>query len=158
MNLNWKQIINTVKEDDRFYMDTEEDEVCRWRTRRLGLLIRSLQVTPKEAGWEFLRMFGNDDEEDMDNEEDDSEFSDAEEEQEASDDESEVEAMDSEAEDSEDYDEEAEDELEEHGMDWDDLEEESSIHDKRKRKIDEGGEGEVERKPRRPNGGVKRRR
>jgi len=44
MNLNWKQIMSTVEGDDRFYMDTEEDE-----------------VTPKEAGWEFLRMFGNDD-------------------------------------------------------------------------------------------------
>lgn len=41
MNLNWKQIMSTVAGDDRFYMDTEEDE-----------------VTPKEAGWEFLRMFG----------------------------------------------------------------------------------------------------
>ena len=35
MNLNWKQIMSTVEGDDRFYMDTEEDE-----------------VTPKEAGWE----------------------------------------------------------------------------------------------------------
>ena len=43
MNLNWKQIMSTVEGDDRFYMDTEEDE-----------------VTPKEAGWEFLRMFGKD--------------------------------------------------------------------------------------------------
>ena len=44
MNLNWKQIMSTVEGGDRFYMDTEEDE-----------------VTPKEAGWEFLRMFGRDD-------------------------------------------------------------------------------------------------
>ena len=44
MNLNWKQIMPTVAGDDRFYMDTEEDE-----------------ITPKEAGWEFLRMFGRDD-------------------------------------------------------------------------------------------------
>lgn len=36
--------MSTVDGDDRFYMDTEEDE-----------------VTPKEAGWEFLRMFGKDD-------------------------------------------------------------------------------------------------
>ena len=43
MNLNRKQIMSTVEGDDRFYMDTEEDE-----------------VTPKEAGWEFLRMFGKD--------------------------------------------------------------------------------------------------
>ena len=52
MNLNWKQIMSTVEGDDRFYMDTEEDE-----------------VTPKEAGWEFLRMFGRDDDGDEESEE-----------------------------------------------------------------------------------------
>lgn len=52
MNLNWKQIMSTVDGDDRFYMDTEEDE-----------------VTPKEAGWEFLRMFGRDDDEGGESEE-----------------------------------------------------------------------------------------
>ena len=51
MNLNWKQIMSTVAGDERFYMDTEEDE-----------------VTPKEAGWEFLRMFGRDDDEDGESE------------------------------------------------------------------------------------------
>ena len=57
MNLNWKQIMQTVAVDDRFYMNTEEDE-----------------VTEKEAGWEFLRMYGKDDEEEEE-EEDESEFS-----------------------------------------------------------------------------------
>lgn len=52
MNLNWKQIMVTVEGDDRFYMDTEEDE-----------------VTEKEAGWEFLRMFGKDDDVDEESEE-----------------------------------------------------------------------------------------
>ena len=52
MNLNWKSIMSTVVGDDRFYMDTEEDE-----------------VTPKEAGWEFLRMFGKDDDNDEESEE-----------------------------------------------------------------------------------------
>ena len=52
MNLNWKQIMGTVEGDDRFYMDTEEDE-----------------VTEKEAGWEFLRMFGKDDDVDEESEE-----------------------------------------------------------------------------------------
>ena len=52
MNLNWKQIMQTVEGDDRFYMDTEEDE-----------------VTPKEAGWEFLRMHGKDDDVDEESEE-----------------------------------------------------------------------------------------
>lgn len=52
MNLNWKSIMSTVVGDDRFYMDTEEDE-----------------VTQKEAGWEFLRMFGKDDGSDEESEE-----------------------------------------------------------------------------------------
>ena len=58
MNLNWKQIMSTVEGDDRFYMDTEEDE-----------------VTPKEAGWEFLRMFGNDDAGDGEESEEESGYS-----------------------------------------------------------------------------------
>ena len=49
MNLNWKQIMQTISQDDRFYMNTEEDE-----------------VTEKEAGWEFLRLYGREDEEDED--------------------------------------------------------------------------------------------
>jgi nucleosome binding factor SPN SPT16 subunit len=120
MNLNWKQIINTVREDDRFYVDTEEDE-----------------VTEKEAGWEFLRMFGKDDDDEGDDEDDDSAFSDAvAEDEEPSDDESEVEDMESEEEeDDEDFD--ADDDLEEQGMDWDEMEEEARIDDKRKRRMDE---------------------
>lgn len=118
MNLNWKQIMNTVKDDDRFYQDTEEDE-----------------VTEKEAGWEFLRMFGRDDEEEDNQDEDDSEFSEAEV-KDASDEDSEVDNYESE-EDSDDYDEEAEEELEEQGMDWDDMEAEAAIQDKRKRHHDE---------------------
>lgn len=58
MNLNWKQIMSTVEGDDRFYMDTEEDE-----------------VTPKEAGWEFLRMFGKDDQGSEESEDNDSGYS-----------------------------------------------------------------------------------
>jgi hypothetical protein len=65
MNLNWKQIMQTINGDDRFYMNTEEDE-----------------VTEKEAGWEFLRLYGKDDDDDEEDEEDDSEFSGAEEEEE----------------------------------------------------------------------------
>merc|ERR1712232_450057 len=57
MNLNWKSILATAKEDDRFCMNTEDDE-----------------VTEKEAGWEILRMFGRDDEGEDDEDEDDSEF------------------------------------------------------------------------------------
>ncbi len=133
MNLNWKQIMNTVKDDDRFYQDTEEDE-----------------VTEKEAGWEFLRMFGRDDEEEENQDEDDSEFSEAKEDSEPSDDESEVDNYESE-EESDDYDEEAEEELEEQGMDWDDMEAEAALHDKRKRRHDED-------EPPRSRKGSKRRR
>jgi nucleosome binding factor SPN SPT16 subunit len=134
MNLNWKQIIGTVKEDDRFYLDTEDDE-----------------VTPKEAGWQFLRMFGNDDDTDMDEDADDSEFSDAkEEEEEASDDESEVEDMESEEDESE-FDESAEEDLEEQGLDWDEMEAEAAIDDKRKRRRDADTEEVDTRKQRRPD-------
>lgn len=141
MNLNWKQIMATVKEDDRFYLDTEEDE-----------------VTEKEAGWEFLRMFGKDDDEDQDNDENDSEFSEApEDDEEVSDDESEVEDLESE-ESEEDFD--ADEDLEEQGMDWDDMEAEAALDDKRKRSrgddVDEAvGRG---KQPSRGGGGQKRRR
>jgi hypothetical protein len=50
--------MSTVEGDERFYMDTEEDE-----------------VTPKEAGWEFLRMFGKDDEGSEEEEDNDSGYS-----------------------------------------------------------------------------------
>ena len=57
--------MQTVEGDERFYMDTEDDE-----------------VTAKEAGWEFLRMNGKDDEVDNESEEESvySEASDPEEE------------------------------------------------------------------------------
>lgn len=113
MNLNWKQITATVKEDDRFYMNTEEDE-----------------VTEKEAGWEFLRLFGNDDEEDNDEDEDDSAFSGEKVESEASDEESEAEAFDSLSEDEEEED--ADEDLEEQGMDWDEMEAKAAQDDRRK--------------------------
>ena len=58
MNLNWKQIMSTVVGDDRFYMATEEDE-----------------VTEKEAGWSFLRMYGREEESEGNSAEEDSDFS-----------------------------------------------------------------------------------
>ena len=127
MNLNWKQIMNTVKEDDRFYMTTEEDE-----------------VTEKEAGWEFLRMFGKDDEEEEEQDEDDSEFDEEKVESEPSDEESEEFVSDEE--DEEDF--EADEDLEEQGLDWDEMEAEAAIEDRRKRRRDEGLDEEV-RKPKR---------
>lgn len=133
MNLNWKQIMATIKDDDRFYMDTEEDE-----------------VTEKEAGWEFLRMYGKEDDEDDGIEEDDSEFSEAQDDEEPSDDESEVEDMDSEESD-EDF--EADDDLEEQGLDWDEMEAEAAAEDKRKRRRDETEDDSPRRQKRRPSGG-----
>lgn len=141
MNLNWKQIMATVKEDDRFYMDTEEDE-----------------VTEKEAGWEFLRMYGRDDEDNDDEDADDSEFSDAKDDnEEYSDDDSEVSDMESEADES-DFDEEADEELEEQGLDWDEMEAEAAMDDKRKRRRDEALDEEVARKPSRNNDSDRRKR
>jgi nucleosome binding factor SPN SPT16 subunit len=127
MNLNWKQIMATVKDDDRFYMDTEEDE-----------------VTEKEAGWEFLRMFGKDDEDENDDEENDSEFDDAKESEEGSDEESEVEDLESEDDDEDDF--EADDDLEEQGLDWDEMEAEAAMDDKRKRSRDDDIDEEPSRK------------
>ena len=130
MNLNWKQIMATIKEDERFYFDTEEDE-----------------VTEKDAGWDFLRMFGKDDDDDADEDEGDSLFSDAvDEEEEASDDESVVADMDSEDDAESDFD--ADDDLEEQGMDWDDMEAEAAIDDKRKRRRDDEMPEEAPRPPR----------
>ena len=120
MNLNWKQIMGTVAEDDRFYMDTEEDE-----------------VTKKEAGWSFLRMFGEDDEDDDDSAEGDSDFGgndggEAESEEE----DEEEEELDEESEDESDFD--GDEELEEQGLDWEDMEREAIAEDRRKGRRDEG--------------------
>jgi len=132
MNLNWKQIINTIQQDDRFYMDTEEDE-----------------VTPKEAGWDFLRMYGHDDSDDDDEDEDDSGYSDSENkvaagggesDDENDDDDDDAGSLDSEdeeefyedeSEDDDDFD--ADEELEEQGMDWDDMEKQAMREDRSKK-------------------------
>ena len=115
MNLNWKQIMNTVKEDDRFYENTEEDE-----------------VTEKEAGWEFLRMYGKDDESDNDGDSEDSEFNEEKVAEEEADSEEEIEEEDFDSEEESDFD--ADEELEEQGMDWDDMEAEAAADDRRKRR------------------------
>eukprot|EP00814_Leptocylindrus_danicus_P000428 CAMPEP_0116039816 /NCGR_PEP_ID=MMETSP0321-20121206/23886_1 /TAXON_ID=163516 /ORGANISM="Leptocylindrus danicus var. danicus, Strain B650" /LENGTH=1054 /DNA_ID=CAMNT_0003519307 /DNA_START=38 /DNA_END=3202 /DNA_ORIENTATION=+ len=111
MNLNWKQIMNTISGDDRFYEETEDD-----------------LVTPKEAGWEFLRMVGKESDESDDDDEEDDEYSEDGEEEESG----------SETEESEDYASESsegsyrDDDLEEEGMDWDDMEREAAASDRRK--------------------------
>merc|ERR1740139_1288201 len=49
--------MSTISGDERFYMDTEEDG-----------------YTEKEAGWAFLRMSGQDDDEDEDSAGENSDF------------------------------------------------------------------------------------
>jgi nucleosome binding factor SPN SPT16 subunit len=140
MNLNWKQIMKTVDEDDRFYMTTEEDE-----------------VTEKEGGWEFLRMFGRDDDDDDDADEDDSAFSGEKvESDEAESGESEAEEFDSMSEDDEE-DFEADEELEEQGLDWDEMEAEAAQDDRRKRRQDDAVD-EAPRPAKRSRSGGKPRR
>lgn len=56
-NLNWKSIMATIKADNRFYLDADEDGV------------------PKPAGWEFLKMEGSDDEDEDEEEAEDSTYS-----------------------------------------------------------------------------------
>eukprot|EP00537_Pseudo-nitzschia_pungens_P012138 CAMPEP_0172394934 /NCGR_PEP_ID=MMETSP1061-20121228/17113_1 /TAXON_ID=37318 /ORGANISM="Pseudo-nitzschia pungens, Strain cf. pungens" /LENGTH=1093 /DNA_ID=CAMNT_0013126393 /DNA_START=181 /DNA_END=3462 /DNA_ORIENTATION=+ len=131
MNLNWKSILNTAKDDDRFYMNTEDDE-----------------YTKKEAGWEILRMFGNDDKDDDEEDEDDSEFGEesAEEEEELEEDDEEDFASDDD--DESDFD--ADEELEEQGMDWDEMEEQAAAADKKRSRG--GEEYEAPRNKRRGGG------
>ena len=120
MNLNWKSILATAKEDDRFYMNTEDDE-----------------VTPKEAGWEILRMYGREDEEEEDEDEDDSEFGDdsgPEEEDEEVDSDENIDDEDFDSEDDDSFD--GDEELDEQGMDWDEMEVQAAQEDKRKRQMD----------------------
>lgn len=132
MNLNWKQIMSTVDGDDRFYMDTEEDE-----------------VTPKEAGWEFLRMFGRDDDEGGESEEESVYSEDGGEESSSEEEAEEEEDFDSEEDDESDFD--ADENLEEQGMDWDDMEREAAADDRRKKRDGEGDEGGGRAAAMRPN-------
>eukprot|EP00535_Pseudo-nitzschia_heimii_P005464 CAMPEP_0197184124 /NCGR_PEP_ID=MMETSP1423-20130617/9230_1 /TAXON_ID=476441 /ORGANISM="Pseudo-nitzschia heimii, Strain UNC1101" /LENGTH=1058 /DNA_ID=CAMNT_0042634865 /DNA_START=170 /DNA_END=3342 /DNA_ORIENTATION=+ len=112
MNLNWKSILNTAKDDDRFYMDTEDDE-----------------YTKKEAGWEILRMFGREDDDGDGDEEDDSEFGEESAEEEEELEEDNEEDYDSEEDEEDDFD--ADEELDEQGMDWDEMEEQAAAADKK---------------------------
>jgi nucleosome binding factor SPN SPT16 subunit len=132
MNLNWKQILGTAKDDDRFYMNTEDDE-----------------VTEKDAGWEILRMFGREDEEDEGEDEEDSEFGDVSDEGEEEEEEEEEEADFDSEDDESDFN--ADEELEEQGMDWDEMENEAAADDKRKRQI--GGDVDIQQPGKRRRGG-----
>lgn len=122
MNLNWKQIMTTVADDDRFYMDTEDDE-----------------ITEKEAGWSFLRMFGEDSGDEESSQDEDSDFgADGSEESEE-----EEEEFDEESEEESDFD--ADEELEEQGMDWEDMEREAIADDRRKKKRQDDDDDEPRR-------------
>lgn len=111
MNLNWKSLMTLVAADDRFYMNTEEDE-----------------VSEKDAGWSFLRMYGHDDDESEDSAEGDSDFTKEPEQSESE--ESQESDFDSEEESESDFD--ADEELEEQGMDWEEMEREALMEDRRK--------------------------
>ena len=112
MNLNWKSILTTAKDDDRFYMSTEDDEYSK-----------------KEAGWEILRMYGREEDDGDDDDGEDSEFGDESVEEEEELEEDDEEEFDSEEDDGDDFD--ADEELEEQGMDWDEMEQQAAADDKR---------------------------
>jgi len=141
MNLNWKQIMATVNGDDRFYMNTEEDE-----------------VTEKEAGWSFLRMYGNDDESEEDSVHEDSDYPEEEPISSSEEEEALSEEFDS---DDEETDFDPDEDLDEQGMDWDDMEKEAAADDRRKsRKTDENidSDNKGKRSGSVRSGGQKRRR
>ena len=116
--LDWGVLMETVKEDDRFWFDTEEDE-----------------VTKKPAGWSFIDANfegeGGDGEEEDDEDEEESSYD--EESEESS--ESEEDSDDSEFEEEESSEPEEED-SEEEGQDWDELERKAAAEDKAKRSFE----------------------
>jgi len=130
MNLNWKQIMSHVLGDDRFYMDTEEDE-----------------VTAKEAGWEFLRMFGRDEADDEEGSEEESGYSEVSEEESEEDADSADEDFDTDEDDESEFD--GDEDLEEQGMDWEDMEREAAADDRRKKRDGEEDVRPAKRKRRR---------
>lgn len=120
-NLNWKAIMQTVKNDERFYLDTDEDGVN------------------KPAGWEFLKMEGSDDDDD-DEEDAESNFSEdldsnaSEESDDYSG--SDSESLVDEDEDSEDVASDDDDE-EEKGLSWDEMERQAAREDRKRDKSDD---------------------
>ncbi|CAI5734791.1 unnamed protein product [Peronospora destructor] len=111
-NLNWKSIMSTIKSDNRFYLDTDDDGV------------------PKPAGWEFLKMEGSDDEDEDEDEAGDSNYSGA-----SDDDEDESESSDSDGSDwesivDEKSSSEGQSEEEEDAPSWDELEKEAQASDR----------------------------
>lgn len=114
---NWKAMMQDIRSDNRFYLDTDEDG------------------EKKPAGWARLREEDSDDEEDDGDGESDFE---AESESESEDDDDSEEDSDDDDDDDDDS-EEGDDDLEEEGMSWDELEKQAKRDDTNKRDW-EGGE------------------
>ncbi|CAK4071914.1 unnamed protein product [Aphanomyces euteiches] len=127
-NLNWKQIMVTIKGDDRFYLDTDDDGV------------------PKPAGWEFLKMDGSDDE-DGEEEEEESEFEGDDDDEDDESEESDDDSDDSDVSLVDEDDESDEVDEEEDGPSWDDLEKEARASDMmRNEKREQDSDEEYRRK------------
>ncbi|RLN61831.1 hypothetical protein BBJ29_003855 [Phytophthora kernoviae] len=127
-NLSWKSIMSTIKNDHRFYLDTDDDGV------------------PKPAGWEFLKMEGSDDEDEDDEEAEDSNYSGA-----SGSEEEESESSESDGSDWESIvDEDSSDdpsEEEEDAPSWDELEKEAQASDRlRNEKRDHEDDEDYQRK------------
>jgi len=126
--MDWSEVMPAVKDDDRFWFDTEEDEVTR-----------------KPAGWAFLNVNDADDYGDEEEVEEEAESS----YDEASEDESssEEDSDDSEFEEEVSGEGEGEEDSEEEGQDWDELERKAAADDKAKRSFEHpGGEREQQDK------------
>jgi len=116
--MDWGVVMPAVRDDDRFWFDTEEDEVTR-----------------KPAGWAFLNI--NDaDEEEGESGEDDEESEYGEESADEVSSESEEDSEDSEFEEEESSEGEGEEDSEEEGQDWDELERKAAADDKAKRSFE----------------------
>lgn len=124
--LNWKEVIKTVREDERFYLATEEDG------------------TPKPAGWEFLKMDNSGSEGEEESVESVFEPEESEEEDEEDDDDDDSESLVDEDSDS-DEEEDDDDESEEEALSWDEMEAQAARADKQRGNFDQ--DAEVEERP-----------
>lgn len=120
--MNWAEVMAAVKEDDRFWYDTEADGETK---------------KPHGAGWKFLNLEGSDDEGEEGEDEDDGDSAFDEEEDGSSESESEDSDDESDFDEEDSDDEEEEDSDEEEGKDWDELERDAAAADKAKRTYDE---------------------
>jgi len=125
--MDWSEVMSAVKDDDRFWFDTEDDEVTR-----------------KPAGWAFLSVNDAEDYGDEEGEEEEAEssYDEASDEEESS---SEEDSEDSEFEEEQSSEGEGEEDSEEEGQDWDELERKAAADDKVKRSFENSGSGERDR-------------